>query len=79
MTTEHDAEQVVAAIWTKLLAQEAEPDEESNFLEDGGDSLRVARLAEEVSAATGATIPLRVFFRSPTFGTLMDCVRGKYR
>jgi amino acid adenylation domain-containing protein len=46
--------------------------DDANFLEDGGDSLAALELLEHLRRQLGFALPMRSFYRSPTFGDIVS-------
>jgi amino acid adenylation domain-containing protein len=59
----------LASIWTRLTSARADAD--SDLFDNGGSSLTLLQLIEEVRRETGAEIPVGDLYELPTFGNLV--------
>ena len=63
------AEEIVAGIWCEVLGL-ARVSRSANFFELGGHSLLATQVVSRLRAATGAEVPVRDLFQSPTVAAL---------
>ncbi|MFD8722643.1 AMP-binding protein [Streptomyces sp. NPDC059629] len=67
---ETPTEQLVAALWERVLGLEDTPVADANFFQLGGDSLAAVEVAVELENELGVELPMNTFFMAPTAGGL---------
>jgi pimeloyl-ACP methyl ester carboxylesterase len=71
-----ELESKLAEIWRMTLGR-SPIGIDQDYFELGGDSLRAARLLEQISAAFGIKFPLTVLFQAPTIAALAELIRDQ--
>ena len=69
-------EKMLVQIWRQVLDLHGPLDRTANFFDLGGDSLRSLMLYTAIDEQFGKKISAEEFFASPTFGSLLELVRG---
>ncbi len=62
------------SIWRDVLETDADLDQEANFFDLGGDSLRSAKLFVAIEEVFGRFVPTSDFFANPTFGAMLQLI-----
>jgi acyl-CoA synthetase (AMP-forming)/AMP-acid ligase II/thioesterase domain-containing protein/acyl carrier protein len=66
---------VLSRIWVETLGS-VPPGPDSDFFDEGGDSLAATTFVVRVEASLGVTLPANLLFESPTFSLLEHTVAG---
>lgn len=61
-------------IWQDVLETDADLDQDANFFDLGGDSLRSAKLFVAIEEAFSRFVPVSDFFANPTFGAMLRLI-----